>query len=859
MEKKKICFIIPYFGKPPFMFKLFLKSCSHNPSINWLIFTDSKKPTNIPKNVKFIQFTLNNFNKLASKKLNMKINITHPYKICDFKPAFGIIFQKYLKNYDFWGYSDLDVIYGNIKKFISEQVLNKYDIITANKYYLLGNFTLWKNTNKINTLFKKADYKKVFKSQTQMNFDECNSFFEKHKKGQEIPDKNKKLNLTYIVKQLEKKGKIKIFFQNLCKGLFDVNENIKIIFDKGMLKDLSSKKEIMYLHFIKLKYSNAQKILIQNKIPNKFIITSKYIFSNKFLIFINDISIKIDKIKKTIEENRYIGGIFWTPLVLLKDFIWYIKSEVIQRSWKIIEKNFISLFYNPKYKKHFLKNEHPNFEIFCINLKKRTNKKRFMKKQFYYSGLNAKFINAFDGNKLNKKKLIKKGILSKNAKSNAHPFGISKPEIGCFLSHIKLWKKLANSKSKSLFLVFEDDAKIKPKNKKFIKLAKNLPADFDICNLNHRKCHKTKIFSKYLSFLNDGAYGTTSYFISKKGAKKLLKYCLPIKMALDEQINELILQKKINAYIPTKNFVSECSNIYLKPAYKFKSDIGSREIINKNKNKRFIILGRKRTGTNLLKSFLGSHPFIDMRWELFNFNGIPEKELEYIFKNPKKYLIEQIYSQNNKRGIIKGFKIFYNHFKKQELNLHHSRFDKYAGEGMKEKMNNFNNYLKKRKINKKKISKKLEKAFKYIKKDKKLLVIHLKRRNLLKTYFSELKAWKTDRWFEKKQEKNSKNNFKPVKIDYHDLLDYFKKTEFLEKKYDEIFKNHKKIEIFYEDLINQKDKTMKKIFNFLEVPYVKTNTNLKKQNTLPLSKSISNYKQLKQKFKGTKYEKFFKQ
>jgi GR25 family glycosyltransferase involved in LPS biosynthesis len=823
-----------------------------------LIFTDSKKPTNIPKNVKFIKFSLEDFNKLASKKLDMEINITYPYKICDLRPAFGIIFEKYLKNYDFWGHSDLDGIYGNIRKFISKQILNKYDIITANKHYLLGHFTLYKNTYKINRLFKKADYKKIFKNPIYMNFDECNSFFEKFRKGKEIPNKSKKLNLTYIIKKLEKKGKIKVFFQNLCKELWNTNENIKIIFNKGKLKDLYSKnRELMYFHFLLYKNNNSAMIKIKNKTQKKFIITNRNFIFNGLLLFINTSLEKINNLKKTIEKNRYTKGAIWSILILLKDFIWYLESEVIGRTLKPIKNSIISLFYNPSYKKYLSKNKYPNFEIFCINLKKRTNKKNFMKKQFHNSGLNAKFINAVDGNKLNKKEIIKKGILTKNAKSNAHPFGISKPEIGCFLSHIKLWKKLANSQSKNLFLIFEDDAKIKAKKKGFIKLAKNLPADFDICNLNHRKCHETKIYSKHISYFTDEAYGTTSYFISKKGAKKLLKYCLPIKMALDEQINELTLQKKINTYISTKNFIIECSDISGKN-YLFKSDIHSREIIN-NRNKRFIILGRARTGSNLLKSFLESHHFIDMKGELFNFNGPTEKELEHIFKNPKRYLINEIYTYDSRKRIIRGFKIFYNHFEKGGLNLHNLGFYKYAGKGMKEKMYNFNNYLKKRNIDKNKIKKILEKAFKYIKKDKRLFVIHLKRRNLLKTYFSELKAWKTDQWFEKKQEKNAEKNFKPVKIDYQDLLGYLKQTEFLQKKYDEIFKKHKKIEIFYEDLVNQKNKTMKKIFNFLGVPYVKTTTNLKKQNTLPLSKSISNYKQLKQKFKRTKYEKFFEQ
>lgn len=37
----KVCFIIPYFGKLPDYFRVFLKSCSYNKRFQWLLVTDS--------------------------------------------------------------------------------------------------------------------------------------------------------------------------------------------------------------------------------------------------------------------------------------------------------------------------------------------------------------------------------------------------------------------------------------------------------------------------------------------------------------------------------------------------------------------------------------------------------------------------------------------------------------------------------------------------------------------------------------------------------------------------------------------------------------------------------------------------
>ena len=52
--KKKICFIIPYFGNFKNYFQLFLNSCRLNSDINWLIITDNKDEYDYPKNVKRI-------------------------------------------------------------------------------------------------------------------------------------------------------------------------------------------------------------------------------------------------------------------------------------------------------------------------------------------------------------------------------------------------------------------------------------------------------------------------------------------------------------------------------------------------------------------------------------------------------------------------------------------------------------------------------------------------------------------------------------------------------------------------------------------------------------------------------------
>ncbi len=70
---KTIAYIIPYFGKLPEMFDLWLKSCALNPTIDWLLFTNDKTEHQYPNNVKVTYMT---FTELVSK-----IQSKFPFKI----------------------------------------------------------------------------------------------------------------------------------------------------------------------------------------------------------------------------------------------------------------------------------------------------------------------------------------------------------------------------------------------------------------------------------------------------------------------------------------------------------------------------------------------------------------------------------------------------------------------------------------------------------------------------------------------------------------------------------------------------------------------------------------------------------
>lgn len=96
------------------------------------------------------------------------------YKICDYRPFFGEIYKEYTKGYDFLGWCDTDIILGNIRKFISDNVLNEYSKINYSPH-----FSLIKNDGVINdTLLNCQIYDDVWNYREVLSFSNSGFYFD---------------------------------------------------------------------------------------------------------------------------------------------------------------------------------------------------------------------------------------------------------------------------------------------------------------------------------------------------------------------------------------------------------------------------------------------------------------------------------------------------------------------------------------------------------------------------------------------------------------------------------------------------------------------------------------------------------
>jgi hypothetical protein len=269
-----VALITCYFGELPWYFPYFVKSCTYNPDIDFYIITDNDSANySLPQNIKLVPATLQDFREQASAAIGFDVCVDTAYKICDFKPAFGEIFSDVLTGYDFWGHCDIDLIFGNIRAFMTDELLRSHDVISCRHDYITGSFALFKNTPAISQLYRLSrDYKKVFTEKENYCFDECNYLFGQLEEGYSIFDFPDHIqSMTYVVQKQQQEAGLRAHFDLI------IVEGIPgdITWERGKLtfRDMF---EAMYYHLVVFKVF-CEPHEVPAFIPDRFTITEKKI------------------------------------------------------------------------------------------------------------------------------------------------------------------------------------------------------------------------------------------------------------------------------------------------------------------------------------------------------------------------------------------------------------------------------------------------------------------------------------------------------------------------------------------------------------------------------------------------------
>jgi hypothetical protein len=93
--------------------------------------------------------------------------------LSDFYPVYGQILQDYTAGFDFWGFTNWDVVFGRLDHFVPDSLLENSDIVSDDVNAINGIFTLMRNNDAINNLFREVPgWREQFQCEEPQAFDE---------------------------------------------------------------------------------------------------------------------------------------------------------------------------------------------------------------------------------------------------------------------------------------------------------------------------------------------------------------------------------------------------------------------------------------------------------------------------------------------------------------------------------------------------------------------------------------------------------------------------------------------------------------------------------------------------------------
>lgn len=274
---------------------------------------------------------------------------------------------------------------------------------------------------------------------------------------------------------------------------------------------------------------------------------------------------------------------------------------------------------------------------------------------------------------------------------------------------------------------------------------------------------------------------------------------------------------------------------------------------------RFIILFYARTGSTLLAHALNSHPHVICFREVFNWlhgdsyvdfsvDGYDNKSADDARlrkTDPIAFLEKRIFCQHPPPTSAVGFKLSY---------------------AQCEPPWGFTTVLD------------------YLVQDKQTRILHVQRRNMLKSLASEKLAGITGQYMRLRASvhlssipkafihptrafervwaiatRNLRQAHMPTRVtlSVEECKAYFESTKSAIARHEELFRDHDRLSVFYEEILSSRDEIFARAQSFLGVEPQTLAVGLSKQNPDDLRSLIENYDELREAFAGTEYSEFF--
>lgn len=148
-------------------------------SQGWYLKVFTPNPWKSKGNIEILPMTIEEFDELILKYCEV-----HPHNfinehgvpdklVSDYYPAYGQIFQDYIRGFQFWAHTNWDMVYGRLDHYIPDETLENCDIWTDDVGAINGILTIYRNRWSINNLFRYVpNWKESFVTHEATGFDE---------------------------------------------------------------------------------------------------------------------------------------------------------------------------------------------------------------------------------------------------------------------------------------------------------------------------------------------------------------------------------------------------------------------------------------------------------------------------------------------------------------------------------------------------------------------------------------------------------------------------------------------------------------------------------------------------------------
>ena len=213
-------------------------------------------------------------------RLGLTLGSVTPYKLCDFKPTFGQTLAELLEGVDFWGHVDCDMVLGDLRAFLTEEILDSYDVAgLRGRRFVHGPLTVYRNTEPVNALYTAAEgWKETLSASRMYSFTETCGWWARQKQTRPAGTPE---SFTDAVLRETGAGRVRFYDVDHIEEGDPRTKPLAMRWTDGALYDDVKDRPLAYYHFVNAKKAPFFRIPMWRALPHSFAITRLGIRSRK--------------------------------------------------------------------------------------------------------------------------------------------------------------------------------------------------------------------------------------------------------------------------------------------------------------------------------------------------------------------------------------------------------------------------------------------------------------------------------------------------------------------------------------------------------------------------------------------------